>query len=98
MFYVFNGDNWTHHDTVADAIIEAKAAIDYARGCCDPEWPDWVEHISVYKSPADCDEPDEDGQHLHQAQECNVQDIPKGSGCGYYCDYHLFAVGSEPLT
>jgi len=88
-FHVYNGDNWTKHTTLAEAQKEATVAIVDAQCCCDPEWPDWVNHIAVYEAPDDCECPDEDGMLLFQSSECNVREADDGCGCDYFCDYQL---------
>jgi hypothetical protein len=89
MFYAFDGDEWTKHETEDKAVTQSEASIVIARECCDPEWPDWVNHICVYKAPEDCEFPDEDGKLLRYAAECNKRNAEDGCGIDYWCDYQM---------
>ena len=95
MYYLFNGDNLETHETVESALAGAEDCISIAQDYCDPEWPDWVNHITIYTYSGESKEDDfimEDGNVIYYSTECNERPAEDGA-CDYYCDYRMVTYG-----
>lgn len=102
-----SGDPAEQYDTLAEAIAAANEAIEYTRANMDGEWPMEVEDLAIYLAPADCEEPDEDGQLVAKAVMVDVKEKPDDcdefgysdsldlnfSNVDFYCDYRV-----EPVS
>jgi hypothetical protein len=86
--HLFNGDNWERCADMDAARTMMQDAIDQARDCCDPEWPDWVEQIAVYEAPEDSEEPDEKGTRVLRAKMIHIDKEPS-DGIDFWCDYEV---------
>lgn len=97
-YYSFDGDYWQSHDTLKEAILYAEESIRIAREYCDPEWPDWVEHIRVVYSdllPNDDTELfEETAIDIATVTQTNITYPDEGEemDCDYYCDYRVVLV------
>ena len=86
-FFVYDGDRYREYQEFPDALTVADEAINGARECCDPEWPLWVEEISIWQAPAGCEQPHECGYLRFVATEVDARPAEDGDGCDYWCDY-----------
>jgi len=60
-FHAWDGNSWTQHNRLVDAVDCCTHAIQEARIIAhqDGEWPDWVEDIVVTRGASDHEDPSE---------------------------------------
>lgn len=87
--HVFNGDRWERCPNIEAARSLMTECIDAARDFCDPEWPDWVEHIACFDAPTGCAAPDEDGKAVLVTRMIHLRDAEPGEGVDFWCDYEV---------
>lgn len=75
-FYLYDPgyDEYTRYETLAMATDAGNDLINIYRDQCNPEWPEYVEGISIYES----DNPDEphEGKMVARSVTCNVVSRP----------------------
>ena len=94
----------TPHATLADAMKAGDDLIAIYRDQCDPEWPEYVEGITVYEGEKPTD--DFDGKAVARSMEHNRIERPDDvdeegyspsedkwfDQVDHYCDYKMEAV------
>ncbi len=76
-YFAFDPDNGLEEfDTIEEAKARAQTIIDEYRDCCDPEWPDEVQFISV-------------GMILHTVKRVDIPVEEHDGMSDNFCDYVL---------
>ncbi|MTH94919.1 hypothetical protein [Roseibium sp. RKSG952] len=95
-FHEYDGEGWHKHETLETALTGCKKSLEAAKKCAqldyNKEWPDWVEQISVYEAPNDCEYPDEDGKQVARMHMINKQEAEPGTSCDFYCEFELVTI------
>lgn len=103
-FYLYDpGDGYTEYQNIEAAMREASNLIDIYRDQCAPEWPEYVDGITIYES----DDPEEtyEGRMVARSVVCNRIDRPDDTdedgyspsvgmyfdAVDFYCDYKMEA-------
>lgn len=89
LYHLYDGNNWKPYETLAEAFDAATYAISIARDCCDPYWPDWVNHIEIVFSDLN----PKDDLELFEDTAVTIAVTDEKETTDYLTDYEMVLYG-----